>query len=136
MMATISARASRDGRFWLVYVPEIGKYTQGRNLSEAREMARDLAATVLEIPANDVELAQFDIELPETVTAELRRSEELRAESQRANHEAALALRGAARGLRDLGLTVRDIGAAIGISHQRAAQLLDDPRAAEVGAGR
>ncbi|MGV9714273.1 hypothetical protein ACWDTI_26850 [Gordonia sp. NPDC003424] len=96
-------------------------------------MARDLAATVLEIPLDDVELVRFDIMLPEDVVAQLRRAEELRAESQRTNREAALALRTAAQTLRENGLTIRDIGAALDVSHQRAAQLLDDRVAAQSG---
>ncbi|WP_347959015.1 type II toxin-antitoxin system HicB family antitoxin [Gordonia aurantiaca] len=60
----ISAQASRDGEFWLVYVPEVAQYTQGRNLEEARLMARDLVASLRGVPLAQVELAQFTVEVP------------------------------------------------------------------------
>jgi hypothetical protein len=58
----ITATVSRDGRFWLVYVPEVNQYTQGRNLAEAREMACDLVATMLDLPIGDVQLADMVVE--------------------------------------------------------------------------
>ncbi|MDQ1308350.1 MAG: HicB family toxin-antitoxin system, partial [Actinomycetota bacterium] len=33
-MTTYQAKASRVGKYWLVQVPEIDKYTQARNLAE------------------------------------------------------------------------------------------------------
>ncbi|HEX6498731.1 MAG TPA: hypothetical protein VF054_06820 [Micromonosporaceae bacterium] len=38
-------RAEREGRFWLLTVPELDVVTQARRLTEAEEMARDLIAT-------------------------------------------------------------------------------------------
>ncbi len=121
----ITATASRDGRFWLVYVPEVDRYTQGRNLVEAREMARDLAATLLDLPIEDVVLTEMSIELPAEVQADLDRAQELRKQASDANHEAAQLARAAASRLRDGGLTVRDVGAALGVSYQRAHQLIE-----------
>lgn len=74
----ISARASRDGKFWLVYVPEVDQYTQGRNLKEARLMARDLAASLRGVPLAEIELAQFTVELPGEVRSHLSHAGELR----------------------------------------------------------
>ncbi|MFT3716804.1 MAG: hypothetical protein QM774_12935 [Gordonia sp. (in: high G+C Gram-positive bacteria)] len=119
----ITATATRDGRFWLVYVPEVDAHTQGRNLAEAQDMARDLAATIRDVPIGDVQLESFTVELPSDVRTELAHAEELREQAQRANSEAARLSRHAALRLRKSGLTVRDVGTALGVSYQRAHQL-------------
>lgn len=71
----------------------------------------------------------LDIELPAEVTAELDLAAKLRGEAAAATSAAAAASRSAARLLADQGLTLRDIGAALGISFQRAQQLLQTPTA-------
>lgn len=124
-MKKITARASRDGAFWLVYVPEVEQYTQGRNLANAKDMARDLAATLWDVPLDEVSLESFVVELPDDVRAELNRSEELRERATLANSEAAHAWRQAAQIMHTQHhMTVRDIGAALDVSYQRAAQLV------------
>lgn len=121
---TITAQISRDGRFWLVYVPEIEQYTQARSVREVPDLARDLTATWLDIPLTDVGFAGLSIELPDDVRADLDRADKLRDTAHRANEQSAAAIREAARKLRDNGLTVRDIGAALHVSYQRAHQLI------------
>lgn len=123
LMNIYTARVERDGRFWLVHVPEIDRYTQARNLREVEAMARDLVAVMLEVEPDSFEL-DIELELPEPVRAHLAAAERLRAESTRANAAAAEEARAAARGLAAAGLPVRDIGIALGVSHQRAHQLL------------
>ncbi|PKW14992.1 hypothetical protein [Saccharopolyspora spinosa] len=39
------ATATREGKWWVVEVEDVGA-TQGRNVAEAREMAKDLVAAV------------------------------------------------------------------------------------------
>ena len=65
-MKTYHANASRNGRFWLVHIPEIDQYTQGRNLAEVEPMARDLIALWLEIPEDSFDVA-VHVELPKDV---------------------------------------------------------------------
>lgn len=55
-MTVYHAQVSRDGKYWLVHVPEIGKYTQARNLGEVDAMARDLIAIM-----TDQEPDRFDL---------------------------------------------------------------------------
>lgn len=66
----------------------------------------------------------YDIELPETVRGHLDRAEQLRSESAQAQSAAAAEVRAAARELHQGGLPLRDIGQLLGISHQRAHQLV------------
>lgn len=124
MEVKITATMSRDGRFWLVHVPEIDQYTQGRNIKEAAEMARDLTATWLDLPLDRIELVGTTVELPAAVREHLAKADEQRRVAERANRTAARESRAAVADLRAAGLTVRDIGAAIGLSHQRVQQLL------------
>lgn len=60
-MKAITATASRDGAFWVIYVPEVEQYTQSSNLAEAPDMARDLAATLWAVPIDAVTLESLQI---------------------------------------------------------------------------
>jgi len=122
-MTTYHARVVRGDVFWLVHVPEIDHYTQARNLGEVESMARDLIAVMKEIDPQSFTL-EVSVELPDEVTVHLKRSQALRQESNRTKHLAAQEVRVAAKELRERGLTVRDIGAALDVSYQRAHQLI------------
>ena len=120
----ITATLSRDDKWWLVYVPEVDRHTQGRSVNDAREMARDLAATMLDIPIDEVELTGISFDLPTEVREDLERAKDLRQQAERANSESAQAVRLAARRLQNDGYPVRAIGEALGVSFQRAGQLV------------
>lgn len=124
MAVKISAKLSRDGKFWLVYVPEIDKYTQGRSVPDAKEMARDLAATWFDIAIDEVELDRVEFDLPVDVVGDLHRADELRRAAEVANSESAATVRHAARRLQEEGYPIRAIGEALGVSFQRAGQLV------------
>ncbi len=122
-MTTYHVRVSRGDVFWLVHVPEINHYTQARNLAEVEPMAHDLIAVMQEIDPHSFTV-DVSVELPDEVTLHLQRSRALRQESDRTKHLAAHEVRVAAKELRERGLTVRDIGAALDVSYQRAHQLI------------
>jgi hypothetical protein len=88
-------------------------------------MARDLIAIMDDIPADSFNV-NVHITLPPDIAAELERSAALREEAARAQAEAARLSRQAARHLRDHGLPLRDVGQALGVSFQRAKQLIDE----------
>lgn len=122
-MKTYHADASRGERYWLIHIPEINQWTQARNLGEVIPMARELIAVLLDMPteAFDVEMA---LTLPAEVRKHLDRATEQRNTAARAQSEAANEYRAAARALKAQGITVRDIGKALNISHQRVQQLV------------
>ena len=60
---TYHARVSRGDLFWLVFVPEINRYTQARNLGEVEPMARDLIAVMRDVAADSFTL-EVSVELP------------------------------------------------------------------------
>jgi hypothetical protein len=89
---TYKATATREGRWWVVEVDGIG-VTQGRTVTEAEEMARDLVAVMLDVPAvHDAAAAQ--------------------------TRAAALSRRTVAV-LKEAGLTGKDAARILGISPQR-----------------
>jgi hypothetical protein len=124
-MDTYHAKVERDGRFWLIRVPEIGRSTQARHLREVEEMARDLIAVMCDVAPDSFDVV-VSHRLPKSVQAHLARAEKLRKESDLAKSRAADESRAAVRELVDAGLPLRDIGQLLGISHQRAAQLATD----------
>lgn len=124
-LKTYHADVDRDGRVWRVRVPEVQRTTQARNLSEVEPMARDLIAIMDDIPADSFSL-DVTITLPADVQEELERSAELRQDAARSQAQAAAAARRAARRLRDHGLPLKDVGQALGVSFQRAKQLIDE----------
>jgi len=119
------AEVDRDGTVWRVRVPEVQRTTQARTLRDVEPMARDLIAIMEDIPADSFQV-NVRITLPEEVAAELQRSAALREEAARNQAEAAQLARQAARHLRDHGLPLRDVGRALGVSFQRAKQLIDE----------
>ena len=129
-MTTYRAEVERDGRFWRVRVPDIDRSTQARSLSEAEAMVRDLIAIMTDVPQNSFDV-DMRIILPEDVQIELDQSQVLREQAKQSQAEAARLARDAAHRLHDLGLSLRDIGRALGVTFQRAKQLVDE--AAQAG---
>lgn len=122
-MKTYRVDVERGQKYWLVRVPEVDRSTQARHLREVEAMARDLVAIMTDADPESFAL-DVHIELPGEVSAHLERSARLRDEAAKAQSEAAAESRAAARELAADGLPVRDIGIALGVSFQRAQQLV------------
>jgi DNA-directed RNA polymerase specialized sigma subunit len=90
-------------------------------------MVRVLIAIIEDVEQDSFAI-DVDIELPQDVHRDFARSAMLRDEAARAHAEAALLSREAARRLYDQGLPLRDIGKVLGVSFQRAKQLVDQTR--------
>jgi hypothetical protein len=108
-----------------VRVPEVpGAITQARRLEQIEATAREVVSLLLDIPPDSFDL---DVRpaIPDEVRAELARARELQRQAERTQAEAAALVRDAARKLREQGLSVADVGAVLGVSFQRASQLLD-----------
>jgi predicted RNase H-like HicB family nuclease len=124
-MSTYTARVERGEQYWLVTVPEIARTTQARTLREVEPMARDLIAVMEQVDPQSFEL-KADIVFPPVAYEHWTRATLLREQAAQAQAEAAEAARTAALTLAELGLTMRDVGAVLGVSHQRAAQLITE----------
>lgn len=120
-----AAEVTREGRWWMVAVPEIGGLTQARRLGDVELMARELIAVTAGADVSEVEVS-VHVQSVGTVVdldARLRSIRSARAEASRLEHEASLDAAALARDLAGQRIPLRDVGAILGVSHQRAHQL-------------
>lgn len=126
-MKTYEGTARREEGFWVVEIPELNLVTQARRLSEIERMARSIISLQQEVSGDAFDL-EIDIQLPRKVQSELSRARDLRRQAAEKNREAARLSRDAVRQLHDQGMSMREVGDALGISHQRVKQLVDGSR--------
>ncbi|MGE2814055.1 HicB family toxin-antitoxin system [Mycobacterium heidelbergense] len=115
----------RDGRWWMIHVPEIDQVTQGRRVSEIVPMAESLIAVSTDQPLTDITVRVVSIEVPglgdvaarATAIADARNAAAQAAEA--AQHDAAEY----ARALAEAGVPVRDTADLLHVSPQRVSQL-------------
>lgn len=120
--AVVTEEAGTDGRRWWVAVIEGGGATQARRLDQLAEMVREVVILRLDLADDaevDVELDLSGIPLADQVDA--ARIAMVAAEAAR--EEASEAVRLLAEHSERAGWTVRDLGAALGVSHQYAAKV-------------
>jgi len=113
---------------WIVTVPAVkGCHSYGRSINEARERIREALALFV----NDAEHAAIvdRIRLPKKVEATLATFRAARHDAEHAQARAREALRRALSRLTSHGLSVRDAGELLGLSHQRVQQLREPSQA-------
>lgn len=124
-MKTYAVTVSRDERWWMVAVPELGGVTQARRLDEVERMAREYIAVSTDAPLSKVavEVAGIEaggrdlLEAKTLVDGLRRRAKELEALVAELTREVASALT-------DASVPVRDVSSVLGVSHQRVSQLV------------
>jgi predicted RNase H-like HicB family nuclease len=108
---------------WLARVPSIpGCHTYGRTLEQARTRLRK--ALGLWIAQPDAVKIEEDIHLPSDLKAAVRRSRRTRERAEREQEHAQKETRAAATALVGDGVSLRDAGELLGLSHQRVQQLV------------
>lgn len=116
--------AERGRRWWVLQcVEHPGAVSEVARLDQAPEAMREAIAFVAQVDPATVEVEVRPVVPPEAGEHAVAASR-LREQAREATHEAARESRAAARVLRDAGLSVRDVGTVLGVSHQRAHQLL------------
>ena len=116
---TRTATAVREGRFWVVDVPGVGR-TQGRSVRDARAMAVDL----VEAMTGKAEDVHVHFELPEDIREAVEHARATAAEAKRLTSVAADEYRQAIRDLLvDRGMSKADVAALLQVSQQRVSQL-------------
>ncbi|MDR0594497.1 MAG: hypothetical protein LBG60_14865 [Bifidobacteriaceae bacterium] len=123
MRRTVKVTAERSGGWWVLEAPDVGSVSQCRVLSRADPEMREAIAHQLGEPESAFDI-EVEVVLPDEYRAQMARSRDLRAEAEHMGREAASARASAAKALRAAHLSVRDIGHVMGVSHQRAHQLL------------
>jgi predicted RNase H-like HicB family nuclease len=122
----VQAELGRSGRWWVISVPDVpSAHSQARRLSDVDDTAGELIALMTDAPPGSFTV-HVDVVLPEDVRRDLEESAALRDQAARSQARAAQLSRHAARRLRDQGLALRDVGQALGVSFQRAKQLIDE----------
>lgn len=131
-MTAYEATVVREGKWWMVSIPSIDGLTQARRLGEATEMAREYIAASQDVPLETVSVTLSFAPIGEVddvtdrvaaIVDERARAAEL--EKAAAQHTTELTLT-----LAEAGIPVRDIGAILGVSHQRVHQLVSTRRRA------
>jgi hypothetical protein len=118
--------ARREGHWWMVEIPSLDGLTQARRLSDVREQARDYIATWLDIDPEAIRVGVTHIQVGAKDYAATRLElEALREEARRAEDAAARLARDTAKALAAEDVPVRDIGDVLGVSFQRASQLVN-----------
>ena len=137
-MEHYQVEAVRDGKWWALAVTGVrAAYTQARRLDQAEEMVRDMLTLLFEVDPDSFGV-EISLRLADHQTAVLGELDRAKAEAELARAEVARQQQRAARVLvQEDGLTVRDAGTIMGLSHQRVAQLIHagHDSAAEVRAG-
>ena len=123
-MTTYDVDAHRSGAWWALEFPEYPRvHSQTKRLDQVPAMAADALSLALGMPVGDEQIVvhpHLD-HFVEKVTV-YARNERLQAEAQAASAQRAT-LRAIFVGV-DSGLTTRDVGALLGVSHQYVAKIL------------
>ncbi|MDR0783331.1 MAG: hypothetical protein LBE83_06190 [Propionibacteriaceae bacterium] len=123
-MTTYQVTATRRGRVWDLRCPELPTmWSEATRLDQVEDTVREAIAFVAAIPEDSFAIEVCPV-LPEAYSLEEARAKRAREAASLANTQAAQHSRAAAHALADAGLAVRDIGRIMGVSHQRAHQLI------------
>lgn len=125
-MTAYRIEIAREGKWWMVAIPALDGLTQARRLEEAPLMAREYIAVTLDVPISEVSVVVAVITVDGVdVTEAVAKLEAEKARAEAARHRVSEDTRSLARTLAGKKVPVRDIGSILGVSHQRAHQLVD-----------
>jgi hypothetical protein len=125
MMHHYTVEVTRDGRWWMINVPEIDQLTQARRISEIPEMASSLIAVSTGEPLDQITIDIVSITVPDVGDIQSAAIDLVQMRDQAANatkkaqHLAAEFV----TQLTAAGIPVRDTGELLGVSPQRISQL-------------
>lgn len=128
---TVKYERDEESGWWVAQVKEEpAAITQGRTIAEARRRVREALAVVID---DDKAAAKAQLADEVKLPVDARRTlDKARAARQRLEEETgkaqALTSVAARKLIKDLGLSVRDAGELLGISHQRVQQLMHAAR--------
>ena len=125
---------TRDGRWWMIHIPDVGGLIQARRLGEVDYMARDYLALVTHTPIDKIAVHVISVEVPplgDVVSGAQRIVREriaAAAASAKAQEDAAEY----AKELIAAKVPIRDVADLLGLSFQRVSQLVSPAQRGEV----
>ncbi|MDV7991615.1 HicB family toxin-antitoxin system [Rhodococcus sp. IEGM 1374] len=127
MSTTYKVEVTRDGKWWMISIPELDALTQARRIDDVPVMARELIALETGVALTDVAIEQR-IELVtggEDLAARVRTIREHRARLSEEEARVQTEMADFAKELAAADVPVRDIGSLLGVAHQRVSQLVN-----------
>ena len=124
-MPTLEAKAYKEGKRWMVSIPELDALGQARGIASVPAVAADLAAIVLNVPAEEVTV-HITYALPESAEDAGHEWEEAKANLRAAEANVSDTLREYVRTLKDNGYSLKDTAAVTGYTFQRISQILKE----------
>lgn len=120
--------ATREGRWWVLSVEDLGIAGQVRKLDEAAEVARSLVAAYLGQDEAGVDI-EVHVTLPAEAAALLAEAAEEEDQARATLAAAGAKRRDAVAALRAEGMSQREVARALGVSPQRVSQLAKESAA-------
>lgn len=114
----------REGKWWMIHIPELDGLTQARRLSETEKEAVDFIAVTLDAPRSSIEVEMHTcVEHVEDLDVRAAAAAAARQAARDAQDNANEIMAALAQDLASAEVPVRDIGKVLGVSFQRADQL-------------
>jgi len=121
---TVTAQRGKNTRRWILQATEApGALSEVTNLNHAAAHMKEAISFVTGEPESEIEIELIPIVNPK-VTTSLKKYKALKHKARTADKEAIKERKKAAIMLQKDGMTLRDIGAIFGLSHQRAQQII------------
>ena len=113
--------------WWFATIPTVpGCHTQGRTIEQAEGRIREALALFVAAGTAAKATLEADVQLPRAAKRALNTALDKRAQADAVAMESQAATRNATLALSQVGLSLRDIGRLLGLTRQRAHQLLRD----------
>lgn len=131
-MSTYNVTATREGKWWLVAIPEIDGLTQARRYTEIATMASEYIAVNLDVSMDSftVNVSVESVDDVRDIETQVTEILTARRTAEQLDQDATIKAAKLAHSLRDKNIPIRDIGAIMHLSYQRVAQILSAHRAA------
>lgn len=121
------AHVSADGSGWMIDIPDLDRVTYAAHLRDVEATALDLIAIMTGSTPSPSDLT---IAWPDEIASALTTINSAKQQAELAQQHAMDTVADAVLQLKSSGQSYRDIGAVLGISHQRVAQLLSSKKPA------
>jgi hypothetical protein len=120
---------TQEDGLWIIHIPALGLVTQAEHLRDTDRMATSIISLHLSAKPENVVVHRSNINgLPKGAAEAVNEAIEARVKWNAAQEAAAEVTLKAIHRLRDCGVSLRDTGYLLGLSHQRVAQLLNSKK--------